>query len=249
MWFNYAREKLNYYCGSVRSPILICTKRNHTAFSPKLFHMSDSGLFKTLQSVGDTRGPLRTSGLTFLWMCLTLGFGVKDKDYEWNMIMNDSNDDQDMQKQQKRWEWKWNLRIFVKHLYIYDNDDPNSENVLVGQQNHKQKTWICLQVVQPKMKMWTFTSHDKAVGAQICIQRVKHREQLKEFFDMQAVNRLTCGDGGKAEHFVVCEWMNELPLRALTRSSFFNLHTNDMTLDAERTFCMQVTRECFPSNP
>lgn len=132
MWFNYAREKLNYYCGSVRSPILICTKRNHTAFSPKLFHMSDSGLFKTLQSVGDTRGPLRTSGLTFLWMCLTLGFRVKDKDYEWNMIMNDSNDDQDMQKQQKRWEWKWNLRIFVKHLYIYDNDDPNSENVLVG---------------------------------------------------------------------------------------------------------------------
>lgn len=43
----------------------------------------------------------------------------------------------DMHKINKEWEWKWNLRILLKHLYIYENDDPNSENVLVGQQNHK----------------------------------------------------------------------------------------------------------------
>lgn len=36
------------------------------------------------------------------------------------------------------WEWRWNLRRIFKHLYIYENDDPNSEIVLMERQNHKQ---------------------------------------------------------------------------------------------------------------
>lgn len=40
-------------------------------------------------------------------------------------------------------ERKWDLRIFLKHLYIYDSDDPNSGSVQGGQQNHKE-TWITL---------------------------------------------------------------------------------------------------------
>lgn len=27
---------------------------------------------------------------------------------------------------------KWNSRVFLKHLYIYEYDDPDSENVLRG---------------------------------------------------------------------------------------------------------------------
>lgn len=41
-------------------------------------------------------------------------------------------------KKKKLDETKRDLRIFLKHLYIYDSDDPNSESVLGGQQNHKE---------------------------------------------------------------------------------------------------------------
>lgn len=52
-------------------------------------------------------------------------------DYEITLMMSTHA----KKKEKKRWEW--NLRIFLKHLYIYENDDPNSENVSVEQQNHK----------------------------------------------------------------------------------------------------------------
>lgn len=43
-----------------------------------------------------------------------------------------------MTGKKKKIETKRDLRIFLKHLYIYDRDDPNSESVLGGQQNHKE---------------------------------------------------------------------------------------------------------------
>lgn len=39
-------------------------------------------------------------------------------------------------------ETKRDLRIFLKHLYIYDRDDPNSASVLGGQQK-PQRDFNC----------------------------------------------------------------------------------------------------------
>lgn len=91
-------QERSYYCGSVRSPILICTNiTTQPSLSPKLFHMSDSGLFKTLQS----RMTHEDCSERLVNISLTVSdirVRVKDKDYEWNMIMNDSNDDNTCKK-------------------------------------------------------------------------------------------------------------------------------------------------------
>lgn len=51
-------------------------------------------------------------------------------------------------------ETKWDLRIFLKHLYIYDSDDPNSVSVLGGQQNQRDLSRSQQGLQLTKMLIW-----------------------------------------------------------------------------------------------